>query len=228
MVMREQSNAADVELSEREIAYIAWLGAVLDRLERGIHPPISFDESEFNADVQVFGVTNHNPTPRDFDLRPRVHPAVDRILLAIHGAVANESWEAQFWECLPLLFTPPDEIVADLVRRDIAVEALGHCRLHDAMLWSLAGRVDEALLTLAKRRYVHDEYTADDFEEVLHAYSSHEWMLGSLSGLPASDDEKINRLIRYIAAHPDSEKLVRHQTPEFAAVWSANNGNPIE
>jgi hypothetical protein len=42
--------------------------------------------------------------------------------------------------------------------------------LPDRLLWELADVVDESLLTLGKRRYINEEYSADEFEEVLYAF----------------------------------------------------------
>jgi len=110
---------------------------------------------------------------------------------------------------------PPEAVIDDLLARDIQRALIGHMALSDARLWALADEVDEALLTLAKRRYLNDRYDQWAFKEVLHAYPTHEWMLSSLVMLKPSHIEKAVILIEYIHKAPNQHELTNHQSETF-------------
>lgn len=213
------------EPSAAIVAVAAWIGAMLERLDRGAAPLSGFEEAVVCADRGRFGVVLRHPIP-DFHETwappgPSVADGLGGLLTRLHERTRGAVWEEELWFWL-LQFLPgglPDAIAHDLIDREIAIDALGHCNLGDGALWRLADRVDEALLRLAKRRYVSEQYTADAFEEVLHAFPQHEWTLMSLPSLPASDREKVERLAAYIRRHPRREELVRHACEEFLEVW---------
>lgn len=132
---------------------------------------------------------------------PPASPIIDAQLRRLEHLVMGKPWEETFWNnVLRGVWTAiPDDVVAPLINRGVAILTLGHLSLSDRMLFRLIDEVDEALLTLAKRRYIHDRYDADAFEEVLYAAPRHEWMLSSLIMLEPSHVEKAQRLATYIA-----------------------------
>ena len=130
-----------------------------------------------------------------------VDPIVAEVMREALRIVRGKPWEESFWEEVNILGLPSD-VVTDLIGRKVALSDLGHMILEDALLWKLADEVDEALLTLAKRRYLSALYDADRLEEVLHAYPDHEWMLWSLAQLVPDSGEKAKRLSVYVRALP--------------------------
>ncbi len=97
-------------------------------------------------------------------------------------------------------FVPPDAVIEDFLAREKVLLELGHLPLKDAHLWRLAPVVDEALLTLALRRYCLPEYRPSDLEEVFFNFPAHEWMTGTLIRAEPSCMEKAELLLTY-AAH---------------------------
>lgn len=213
-----------------EMAAAAWIGAMLERLDRREAPLPAFKEAAVRADRARFDAAPAGRSPQLDISDPRerwAQPAASAVdglaglVTRLHERTRGASWEADLWLWL-LQSLPggvPEAVVHDLIDREIAIEAIGHCKLSDAALWRLAGRVDEALLTLAKRRYVSERCTADQFEEVLHAFPEHEWMLTSLPGLLPSSRHKAVRLAEYIREHPRRDELIRHAGGEFLEVW---------
>lgn len=207
----------------------AWIGAMLERLARGQPPLPGFEEAVVRHDRAQFdpGATSQGPelaaAPRErWALpAPAVTEGLGSLLSRLHEQTRGAEWEADLWFWL-LQFLPdglPDAVAHDLIDREIAVDALGHCNLTDAALWRLAGWVDEALLTLSKRRYVSAEHTADQFEEVLYAFPQHKWMLMSLPSLLPSSHEKAERLAARLREHPRRDELLRHACDDFLDVW---------
>lgn len=210
----------------------AWIGAMLERLDRGEAPLPSFEESAVRADRARFAPAVGRQVPELPVTDPRemwappmasVTDGLAGLLRRLHERTRGAAWEEELWFWL-LQFLPggfPEAVVHDLIDRQIAIGALGHCDLSDRALWRLADRVDEALLTLAKRRYTCEQYAVDQFEEVLRAFPEHEWMLTSLPILPTSSREKAERLSAHIRKHPKRDRLLRHARAEFLEVWNS-------
>ena len=134
---------------------------------------------------------------------------IDGLIVTLMPLVEGAPWEAVFWRyVLPSIpCVIPTRLVDDLVARDIEVVLLGHFPLRDADLWKLVD-VDEALLTLAVRRYANPEYDCGAFEQVLHAAPEHGWVLRTLIAHTPSDAEKGRVLARYIDRSPERESLL--------------------
>ncbi|MHA7814589.1 MAG: hypothetical protein ACX94C_14485 [Phycisphaerales bacterium] len=134
---------------------------------------------------------------------------IDGLIVTLMPIVEGAPWEAVFWRyVLPSIpCVIPSRLVGDLIARDIEVVLLGHFPLRDADLWKLVD-VDEALLTLAVRRYANPEYDCGAFEEVLHAAPEHGWVLRTLIAHTPSDAEKQRELARYIEQSPERESLL--------------------
>jgi len=148
-------------------------------------------------------------------------PVRAELFKRIHCGMKGHEFEEEFWsDLLSASPTPPPlPVVRDLIARDIEVVLIGHFLLPDSILWDLAERVDESLLTLGKRRYINDEFSADQFEEVLYAFPTHHWLLKSLTYEEPSDNEKVARLVSYISRLPDASKLVKGSPEAFARIW---------
>ncbi len=207
-----------------DISYAAWLGAIIERLDNGIMPLPLEDHTAIERDRERFvSRAPCEPTAHDFTWRESAcDPALAHLFERIHAASKEKAWEDELWGALLgcASLPPPVHIVRDLLSRDIQVTLIGHLCLPDALLWELADKVDESLLTLGKRRYINSEFTADQFEEVLCAFPTHHWLLRSLCGEEPSDQEKARRLIDYVSRHPDREGLIKFQSPTFARLWT--------
>ncbi len=141
---------------------------------------------------------------------PPCSEVIDGLIVTLMPIVEGMPWEAVFWRyVLPSIpCVIPSRLVDDLIARYVEVVLLGHFPLRDADLWKLMN-VDEALLTLAVRRYTNPEYDRGAFEEVLHADSEHGWVLRTLIAHTPSDAEKRRVLARYIDQSPDRESLLK-------------------
>ena len=155
-------------------------------------------------------------------------PAFESLLQRIHDISRTKDWEATLWchllNWLPVL--PSSKVADDLIDRRINLVELGHCNWQeDRILWRLAEEVDEALLTLAIRRFASPEYTTGEFEEVLYAHPSNVWNLRSLAIAHPSDPHKQRTLIEYIRRHEDGADIARwacEKSPNFAAAWESS------
>jgi hypothetical protein len=135
---------------------------------------------------------------------------IDGLIATLMPLVEGAPWEAVFWRyVLPSIpCVIPTRLVDDLIARDIEVVLLGHFPLRDADLWKLVD-VDEALHTLAVRRYANPEYDCGAFEEVLHAAPEHGWVFRTLIAHTPSDAEKRRVLARSIDRSPERESLLK-------------------
>ncbi len=208
--------------AEFQLAYCTWLGAVVDRLRHGDQPfSLDPDEVELRRDQGTFGVPanawGYNPLyeecPCPPDLRGLYVEMADR--------VRGTPIEAGFWGTILVgPWVPPDSVIEDLLARDIETDLIGHLPLSDPRLWKLADLVPEALLTLAKRRYLGERYDQYRFQEVLKAYPTHEWMLSSLPELTPSHPTKAEILVTHLRSLPDPEQYTRYQSKVFEEIWS--------
>lgn len=211
-----------MEDQDRLISNAAWLGAIIDRIESG-QPALQFgDENAMASDRKRF-IASDIPRKNDNWKEAPCDPARGQLFDRILHASKNQSWERSLWnELLSYSPTPPPVgVVRDLLSREIAVELLGHLPLPDAVLWELSDKVPEALLTLGKRRYLNNEFNADQFYEVLSSFSTNEWLLSSLVALETPSVEKCRRLVEIVAISHNPEKLIRHQSNTFAGLWKA-------
>ncbi|MCA9280278.1 MAG: hypothetical protein H6815_05865 [Phycisphaeraceae bacterium] len=118
---------------------------------------------------------------------------IDDLMFQLHDAASGKHWEGLLWEeVVGALPTRLEARVANkLIDRGIAVSAIAHSLADDAVLWRLADDYEEAMLTLAKRRYVNDAYSVDQFAEVLSAFPTQRGRLQQcLMGLDSSDNQK--------------------------------------
>lgn len=202
----------------------AWLGAVVDRVRRGA-APFPEDESMACADRESFGPIQHSYDTGNWEHRPcpdELAPLVHELHRNLRGRIdERDRWSFLFGE---LPFCPPESVVDDLIERDVDTCLVGHLALSDRLLWQLAEVVPESLLTLAKRRFLANTCAPDRFEEVLHAFPQHEWMLSSLVCLASGTDEKSLILSRYLAAHPNRDELMKHATEELRAEVQKHRG----
>jgi hypothetical protein len=202
----------------------AWLGAVVDRMRRGaaLFPE---DEAMARADRESFGPTQSSCDTGNWEHRPCPDELVP-LVHELHQNLRGRNDEKDRWSFLfgELPFCPPESVIEDLIERDVDTCLVGHLALSDRLLWQLAEVVPESLLTLAKRRFLSDTCVPDRFEEVLHAFPQDEWMLSSLVCLADGADEKSRILARYLAAHPDRDKLVKHATEELRAEVQKHRG----
>ncbi len=184
------------------LTFAAWLGAVLDQSRRQ-QLPFPLDHEAFLRDQLSFGFSPaaytplasspHAPRPCPRELVP--------LFRAIHSALRGTPHEANSWfNLLNAPVCPPEDLLEDLIARDIHVGQIGHLPLSDRLLWKLADQVPEALLTLGKRRFLDPTCPPERLEEVLHAYPNHQWLLRSLSELAEDASEKSQIVARYIAA----------------------------
>lgn len=150
--------------------------------------------------------------------------SVASLLMSLHGHVRSQPWEVEFWEWI-LTYCPtclPNSILDHLIETgdEGLICDLCHKSLPDQYHWKLAEHWDEALLTLANRRYLRSEYSPDQFEEILHAFPAHEWMLTNLVRLTPDCDQKAVLLARSVRAHPDADGLIENPSEMFKAVWT--------
>ena len=117
-------------------------------------------------------------------------------------------WESLLWNGLMSVpFVPPADVSLDLLSRGIAVAVLGHHPHSDEVLLAYAAEVPEALLTLAKRRYLSDDYGPEKFREALKVEPNSRWMLSALVREVPSDPAKARLLCAYVARHADRREL---------------------
>lgn len=193
---------------ELKQACAAWLAVMIERIDSGRLPIPDLGHPDLDVSAAAFvdrlAIAPYIPDARwvynDFWNPAPPSRLIDRMLERLHRETRGMCWEPDFWsavwEGLPTRL--PRKIAESLIRREINIDELGHLLLDDDLLWRLADRVDEALLTLAKRRYHQPRYDADAFEEVLYAFPTHDWMLRSLRGLVPSHEEKAERLQIYL------------------------------
>ncbi len=191
--------------------FAAWLGAVVERT-RHQQPPFPLDQDALDRDQRSFGfsfATSTSPASTPYAHRPcpsELAPLF-RELLAAFRASAHES---DLWFNLLISpFSPPEDVLEDLIQRDIHVTTIGHLPLSDRLLWKLADQVPEALLTLGKRRFLDPDCSPDRLEEVLHAYPHHRWLLNALQDLADEPSDKSRVVSRYLAA---DDALRKHQS----------------
>lgn len=218
---------------DHRAASAAWLVVLLERIDNGQLPFAGVDDSDADSCSQCQReqerIAAHTLDPASYydfvwDEKP-ASPLVDSLLHRLLAAVKGQPWEETFWDqVLPSVYNAiPDDIAEDLLDRGVSIHLLGHQPLSDRMLFRLIDVVDEALLTLAKRRYIHDRYDADAFEEVLYASPKHEWMLSSLIMLQPSHVEKAQRLAIYIAKCDPPLKWPPLVNETFQEVWDARS-----
>ena len=141
---------------------------------------------------------------------------IDEIIDTLVPLVRGQSWEPALWRYL-LPHIPsviPTSLVDDLIARDIEVVLLGHQLLRDVDLWKLV-EVEEALLTLAIRRFVNTDYDFGEFEEVLYSTSNHGWVLESLVRQDPSDHEKLDVLASYVSRSPERDVLLERSSTKL-------------
>jgi hypothetical protein len=205
------------------LAFAAWLGAIVDRLRKGV-APIPSDAEELARDCASFGVGSTLAKPRAPDWsEERCPQGIVPLIREIHLRIKGTAFERQLMGEL-LHIVPPDDVLEDMLSRDVLVDQIGHLPLADSLLWRLADQVPEALLTLGKRRFLNAPYTADQFEEVLYAYPSHYWLFSSLAQLECDSPEKLDCLARYLAALPDRSTMMRHSSPTLHELVRSHGG----
>lgn len=212
-------------------ATAAWLAVMIDRLNRGELPfagvedrsadhwgQCSEDQAAVAAMLDDFGTLQQ----ATWDVPP-ASPLIDAQLRRLERLVRDQAWEETLWDnVLRGVWTAiPDDVAESLIDRRIAILTLGHLPLSDRMLFRLMDEVVEALLTLAKRRYINDRYTPDQFEEVLHAGRDNEWMLRSVVMLEPSHVEKARRLAECVASRRPPLRLPEAIAPSFRRAWES-------
>lgn len=206
------SGGVDEGMDHRE-AYAAWLGGIVERLARGVVPETDawggsggvFANIERMLAGPAAGHASAAGPPRPES------PVFSALFREIHRLTRGRPHEAIVWR-EALVFAqagPPGDVVEDLIERGVDDELLGHMGLEDRFLWRLAGKVPEALLTLALRRYQDPAESVDRLEEVLHAFPKHDWMLGTLIRRTPSSDEKAALVARYAVGLP-ADRLAKH------------------
>ena len=212
-------------------ATAAWLAVMIDRLNRGELPFAGVDDrsadhwkqcSEDQAAVAAV-LDDYGPFQQVAWDVPPASSLIDAQLCKLERLVRGKAWEETLWNnVLRGVWTAiPDGVAESLIDRGVAILTLGHMPLSDRMLFRLIDEVVEALLTLAKRRYVNDRYTPDQFEEVLHAGRKSEWMLRSLVMLEPSHVEKAERLAAYIATCDPPLEWPSFVSDTFQEVWDS-------
>ncbi|MGD1917194.1 MAG: hypothetical protein ACFCBV_13545 [Phycisphaerales bacterium] len=206
------------------------MAVIVERLENGRLPFAGVDDPHADHDLICHEETESMtcPTPttahqgRYWDVPPS-SVVVDRLLARILVAVRGQAWEETFWDhVLPRIATAiHDTIASDLLERGVSVTLLGHQPLSDRLLFRMIDEVDEALLTLAKRRYLHGKYTPDQFEEVLYAGRRSTWMFHSLMGLRPSHDGKAERLALYVSDSDPPIEWPKRVSDSFKRAWES-------
>lgn len=209
--------------TERVAECAAGLAVIIERLQRGepavdgLHSAPDVLDAEHQAERAFQALLG---LPRAMDrgawaeagpcMPPPRSEVIDGLIATLMPLVAGSPLEAVFWRyVLPSVpCVLPSFLVDDLIARDVDVGLLGHFPLRDADLWKLVD-VDEALLTLALRRYASPEYDSGAFEEVVHSSPEHSWMLQTLIAHVPSDAEKLRVLARYIDQLPERESLLK-------------------
>lgn len=202
---------------ERSVLTAAWLGVVIDRLERGVAPWPRVHEIEGNdgsIDLDRYVGKTLFTSPREDRHWGRVYtPAFEPLYDRLHALLRGKPKEEEIWGAVLVYGEPlPSEtVLKDLVDRfpQSSLEcSIGHFPTSDKFLWFMSDKVDEALLTLGKRRWLNERYTADQVEEVLHSFPNHEWLLHSLAKEPPTDAAKLAVLLPYLRGLDDGDKWV--------------------
>lgn len=197
---------SDRSLTTACIHYAAWLGVMLNRHASGKRLIPRIKDSEcVERDAAAMGIQMWGRSGTA-DEMPIYEPAIDALLRRVLDAGKGWRHEDELHGVLLSYCptTPAADIVDELIARNDAhtVCLLGHCRLSDRHLWMLGGQVEEAATTLAIRRYVNNEYSADQFEEVLHSFSENDMMFKNLPQYTPSSEEKARTLVRLVSAYP--------------------------
>ncbi|TYP69423.1 hypothetical protein [Paenibacillus methanolicus] len=147
-------------------------------------------------------------------------PLTEALLLAIHRELKHAAAEEVFWRKLNLLYHDPlpPSIAFDLIDRNVAVVELGHSRQEMNVMWALAGKIDEALLTLAIDIYVKPAFGMEDAERLFAGYDHHAWMLETLIRQEPSSPGKRTLLEAALQRNAHADVLLR-------LLASRDNGN---
>lgn len=144
--------------------------------------------------------------------------APDALLRELHLRLRGMACEQAIWSAVvfALAHPLPDDVAHDLVDRaddlEVPIDKLGHTRQSDAVQWRLAGRVDEALLTLGVEIYAdpaRDAAASHGFMEraAEQPSSAYGWLLDTLVRREPSSPEKERLLTDALERHPDRESL---------------------
>lgn len=188
-----------------------WLGMAIARIRMGREPWPGCGGEDCHAKAENELAALGHRHDADWSLnQPKwsaveANPMVAPLLRELHAWAKERNLEEPIMEVLLTYFTPPDEIVEDLITGGILIDHLGHMSLPDRWLGRLGDRVPEAAVTLALRRYLYEPWTADELEEVLHAFRDNTWMLDVLAQYEGSSPEKGLRLLQYIHQTPPNQ-----------------------
>lgn len=188
---------------------LIWLGVVLQRVRRDETPwqgcgnPERSDEVAWSELEQL----GHPGYRKPCDGPVEADAIVANILREVHAWAVARALEESVWSVLLCLFIPPDDILEDLVSRNILVTDIGHLPLADRWLWRLGDAVPEAALTLALRRYLGAAWSTEQFEEVVYSFRESTWLLETLARNKASSPEKGLCALRYIDAATTESRL---------------------
>lgn len=215
--------------SERVAVFCAGLSLILDRLVRGEPAVEGLDSlpADIEAEHKIERVFEAElGLPRGVDpaacvgtgpcMPPPQSEVLDGMLETLVPLVRGTPWEPVLWRyllpCVPCVI--PSHVVDDLIARDVEVVLLGHQPLRDIDLWKLV-EVEEALLTLAIRRYANPEYDSGEFEEVLFSARGQDWVLESLIRRDPSDTGKLDILASFVSQSDEKDSLLDQATPEL-------------
>ena len=183
-------------------ASLIWLGTAIGRLQAGLEPWENCCTSSGGDAIKsrygkYLAIQQHNKLDRwgPFEACPDVADA----LRQLHTWAKGRDGEYELWDTLLCCYIPPDDIIDDLLRRELCVLSLGHMALADRWLWKLSDHVEEAKLTLALRRYINPAWSADQSEEVIYAFRESSWMMETLAGHEGSSLEKGMRFLHYVS-----------------------------
>ncbi len=206
---------SDTEPHQRTADYIvgfsAFTGALLSRLSRGLPPFDSADPNDWEAEFRSW-FANPDTPDQWCVIPPEFEPPLHHLVCKLHAAIRTTPAETAFWESVALWIpgSLPTDVFNDLLARNIAIDAVGHRDEPDAHLWRLADRVEEALLTLAKRRYASPDCTDDQLEEVLFNFPDSTWMLSSLAAFEGSSARKVELVATYAARSNHFDQIRRN------------------
>jgi hypothetical protein len=181
-----------------------------------IEMPLEVVNRKYSDKVDVHEELDSFPLPQTNGHTIASSHVDGEVLERLHHKIKEQTCEYAIWCSVVwyLAHALPIATAHELIDRSIAIFAMGMTRQVDEVQWRLATITEDALYTLIRERYVQENYSVNQFENMLKQYRSSIEYEGILHMLSFYYTESVEKEEVFKAAVVSREELLREKAEE--------------